>query len=72
MSRYPTTAEIAAFLREAGEPAMAMEIEALRRNYDGLREVNEQNVAAYNALLAKQQPRQWRPPDHVARGRQSD
>ena len=72
MSQYPTAAEIAAFLREAGQPVMAMEIEALRRNYDGLREVNEQNVAAYNALLAKQQQRQWRPPDHVARGRQSD
>lgn len=72
MTQYPTAAEIADFLREAGQPAMAIEVEALRRNYDGLREANEQNVAAYNALRAKHEPRQWRPPDHVARGRQSD
>lgn len=72
MRRFPTVDDVIEWLRHEEQPGMAATIEALRRNYDGLREVNEQNVAAYNALLAKQQPRQWRPPDHVARGRQSD
>ena len=67
----PTIVQVAEFLREHGQPAMAFAVEHLERQQRSDRECLHSTIEAYNALKA-QHSRQWRPPDHVARGRQSD
>lgn len=67
-----TVAEIAEFLRSHGQAAMAFQVEQLERQQKADREGMLAAVDAANALRAKYEPPQWRPPDHVAKGRQSD
>lgn len=67
-----TVAEIAEFLRSHGKAAMAFQVEQLERQQKADREGMLAAVDALNRYRAACEPRQWRPPDHVARGRQSD
>lgn len=49
-------ADVVAWLRSHGHARMALIVETLNANYEAARRVNEQNVAACNALRAKYEP----------------
>ena len=68
----PTIGQVVEFLREHGQPAMAFAVEHLERQQRSDRECLHSTIDAFNALREKHEQPQWRPPDHVARGRQSD
>ncbi len=71
MRRFPTVDDVIEWLRNEEQPGMAATIEALKRSEAANRAAAEDAVRQFNALRSKVHPI-WRPPDHVARGRNSD
>ena len=71
MRRFPTVDDVIEWLRHEEQPGMAATIEALKRSEAANRAAAEDAVRQFNALRSKVHPI-YRPPDHVARGRNSD
>ena len=65
MSSPQTVDEVIAWLRDRGEPVMALIVQTLQENYREARAINESNVAACNALREKYEPA-FRYPTHRA------
>ena len=56
MSTFPTCDDVLAFLREQGQPAMAIVLDTLRESERRARNAAEQSVKAYHELKLKYEP----------------
>lgn len=56
MSRFPTIADVVAWLHAEEQHGMALTVERLSMNYERLREANQKTVDAYNALMQERYP----------------
>lgn len=56
MSTFPTCDDVLTFLREQGQPAMAIVLDTLRESERRARNAAEQSVQAYQQLQMKYEP----------------
>jgi hypothetical protein len=56
VSRFPTIADVVAWLRSEEQPGMALAVERLKQQHERLVNANQRTVDEYNALLQKHEP----------------